>query len=302
MVATLAVLGPLGYLWQDSLVPGTYDMASMGTMDFGGGPAAAHAHGDEFSVAALTGPSTGKPDVSLTLTARKEGKRYTLNGATPGPQIHARRGQLLQVTLVNESVPDGVTLHWHGVDVPNAEDGVAGVTQDAVRVGERHVYRFTTPDEGTYWYHSHQVSHSQVRGGLFGALVVGASAAEVDEVVAVHTYDGKRTINGAPGVSSLTGIAGPSPSPGAVARVRVINTDAGPIRLWVSGAPYRVVAVDGHAVYRPSDISDKSVLVTAGGRVDLSLPGAARVDVGGGAAAVWGSVPSAPQPRADLDE
>jgi FtsP/CotA-like multicopper oxidase with cupredoxin domain len=38
--------------------------------------------------------------------------------------IHAARGQLAQVTLVNANVPDGVTLHWHGVAVPNAEDGV----------------------------------------------------------------------------------------------------------------------------------------------------------------------------------
>ena len=45
------------------------------------------------------------------------------------------QGDLVQVTLVNDDVEDGVTIHWHGVDVPNAEDGVAGVTQDAVRPG-----------------------------------------------------------------------------------------------------------------------------------------------------------------------
>jgi FtsP/CotA-like multicopper oxidase with cupredoxin domain len=105
-------------------------------------------------------------------------------------------------------VPDGVTLHWHGVDLPNAEDGVAGVTQDAVPVGGEYVYRFVAADAGTYWYHSHQVSHEQVRGGLFGTLVVdpvpdaGAfPAADVDLVAAVHTYDGHRTVNGAVGVS-----------------------------------------------------------------------------------------------------
>ena len=43
---------------------------------------------------------------------------------------------------MNESVADGATLHWHGIDVPNAADGVAGITQDAVPVGGRHVYRF----------------------------------------------------------------------------------------------------------------------------------------------------------------
>ena len=88
---------------------------------------------------------------------------YTINGTSPGPVIRARQGQLVEVTLVNESVADGITLHWHGVDVPNAEDGVAGVTQDAVPVGEEPRYRFVADHAGTYWYHSHQVSHEQVR-------------------------------------------------------------------------------------------------------------------------------------------
>ena len=65
-------------------------------------------------------------------------------------------------------MPGGVALHWHGLDVPNAMDGVAGVTQDAVLVGGEYVYRFVAEQVGTYWYHSHQVSHEQVIGGLFG--------------------------------------------------------------------------------------------------------------------------------------
>ena len=60
---------------------------------------------------------------------------FTVNGTSPGPEIRARQGQLIEVHLRNESVADGVTLHWHGLDVPNAMDGVAGVTQDAVAVG-----------------------------------------------------------------------------------------------------------------------------------------------------------------------
>ena len=69
-------------------------------------------------------------------------------------------------------MPGGITLHWHGVDVPNAADGVAGVTQDAVPVGGEHVYRFRARQAGTFWYHSHQVAHEQVARGLFGALVI----------------------------------------------------------------------------------------------------------------------------------
>jgi FtsP/CotA-like multicopper oxidase with cupredoxin domain len=92
-------------------------------------------------------------------------------------------------------VPGGVTLHWHGVDVPNAMDGV---TQDAVGVGAAFTYRFVADQVGTFWYHSHQLSPEQVRGGLLGALVVTptAQSSDVDVVALVYLYQGARTVNG----------------------------------------------------------------------------------------------------------
>ena len=83
-----------------------------------------------------------------------------------------RQGDDVEVVLENEDVEDGVTIHWHGVDVPNAEDGVAGVTQNAVLPGERYTYRFRAEQVGTFWYHTHQVSSKEVRRGLFGVLVI----------------------------------------------------------------------------------------------------------------------------------
>jgi FtsP/CotA-like multicopper oxidase with cupredoxin domain len=299
VVAALAVLGPLGYFWLTSLVPSTYDMTTMGRPDSGGGPDA-HRHGG-LSVADLKGPS-GRADVAVTLTARTENGGYTLNHTTPGPEIRVRQGQLLEVTLVNESVTDGVTLHWHGVDVPNAEDGVAGVTQDAVMPRQSHVYRFVAADAGTYWYHSHQVSDDEVRRGMFGALVVlpaAPLAAAVDTVVAVHTYHGRRTVNGHAGTSPLAA------KPGELVRARLINTDAGPIRAWVAGVDYRVVAVDGRDVHAPTPVGNAAVLVTAGGRVDVEFTvpasGVARVDVGAGTALVAGGAPASAEPRPTVD-
>ena len=83
-----------------------------------------------------------------------------------------QQGDLVEVTLANKDVEHGVTIHWHGVDVPNAEDGVAGVTQNAVLPGERYTYRFRANQVGTFWYHSHQSSSSEVQRGLFGAFVI----------------------------------------------------------------------------------------------------------------------------------
>ncbi len=101
--------------------------------------------------------------------------RSTATRSTASPPvrlIEATEGDLLEVRVHNDNVEAGVSVHWHGVDVPNAEDGVAGVTQDAIAEGEDHVYRFVVDDPGTFWYHSHQVSHTQVLRGLFGPLVV----------------------------------------------------------------------------------------------------------------------------------
>ncbi|WP_329474457.1 multicopper oxidase family protein [Kribbella sp. NBC_01484] len=267
----LAVLVPLGYLWATSLVPGSYNAAEMGYADYGGGSTDGHAHHHgAMSVKDLTGPTTGTPDVAVTLIARKQKFQlasgetvdgYTLNGTSPGPLIRARVGELVQVTLVNESVPDGATLHWHGIDVPNAEDGVAGVTQDAVPVGGKFVYRFKAEQAGTYWYHSHQVSSDEVKGGLFGAIVIAPSAPG-EVVAAIHTYNGKRTINGRTGSGRVDLPAG------TTARVRVINTDNAILRVGLLGTPYKVVAVDGRDVHGPSSVTAAYPLA-AGARVDL---------------------------------
>ena len=333
MVATLAILATLGWFWFSSLVPSTYSVMGMGYADFGGGPVAGgHAdHGSadygwdgpppqpgDVSVAELTGPQEGTPDVAVTVTARRErfalatGEEvdgYTLNGSSPGPEIRARQGDLIQVTLVNQNVTDGATLHWHGVDVPNAEDGVAGVTQDAVPAGGEHVYRFVAEDVGTYWYHSHQVSHEQVKRGLFGVLVIEpaepAAAESTDVVAAVHSYSGRRTISGRTGTQTV------ETAPGETRRVRLVNTDNGPLRAWVSGTPFRVLAVDGREVNEPPEVKDRSLVVTAGGRMDLELTspvdgGVARLDVGGGTALLLAAqeAPAAaapPEPSEQLD-
>ncbi|MGW7680268.1 multicopper oxidase family protein [Kribbella sp. NPDC054772] len=300
---TLAVLAPLGYLWATSLVPGSYDPAEMGYADFGGGPASmGHEHHGGMSVADLTGPKTGTPDVAVTLVARKQKFQlasgetvdgYTVNGTSPGPLIRAKVGDLVQVTFVNESVKDGATLHWHGIDVPNAEDGVAGVTQDAVPVGGKHVYRFKAEQAGTYWYHSHQVSSDEVKGGLFGSIVI-APASPGEVIAAIHTYDGRRTINGRTGTARVEMLAG------TTARVRVINTDNAILRVGLVGTRYKVVAVDGSDVHGPTAVTAAYPLA-AGGRVDLEavVPADGLRLVAGTAALSLGIGPKDP-PKAEL--
>ena len=158
---TAVVLVPLGWWCLSSLVPGTYNVAEMGYQDFGGGPGTAtHAHQGASAGSSSSSSSSGTPvdlltvgtsraaDATFALTAQAQTfsltngrsvQGYTLNGASPGPTLQVTQGQLVEVRLTNESVPEGITLHWHGLDVPNADDGVAGVTQDAVLPGGQFV-------------------------------------------------------------------------------------------------------------------------------------------------------------------
>jgi FtsP/CotA-like multicopper oxidase with cupredoxin domain len=327
VLATLAIVAPLTWLWQASRVPGTYSATDMGYLDYGGGAAPdaggghgghmqGHVHHSEPSrlITDLVVDPIRPADVRVDLVARQQtlivGGRsipgFTVNGTSPGPEIRATQGQLIEVHLRNDSVADGVTLHWHGVDVPSAMDGVAGVTQDAVPIGGEFTYRFIAEQAGSFWYHSHQVSNPQVAGGLLGSLVVmpkSGIAQQVDVSAIAHTYGGVRTING-----KAEDLRVPA-QPGQRVRVRISNTDNGPMEAWTSGS-YRLVAIDGTEVHQPIEISDRSVTLTAGARADLEVrvpsDGTAdRIQLSKSTAVIIGpagadaSVP--PQPTADLD-
>ena len=263
VVLTLALVGPLAWMWWGSRLPSSYAATEMGEMDYGGGPAPSqhHQHGGmqmaagEVSVRDLDTPKDRKADVTVDLTARQgtvhlaSGQKvqgYTLNGTSPGPLIEATSASWSRCGCTTSNVTDGIALHWHGVDVPNAEDGVAGITQNAVMPGQDHVYRWIAPHAGTFWYHSHQVSHEQVAGGLLAPLVIHPVKrdAGVRDVVALeHLYDAYSTMNGHVGVQSITADAGQR------VRVRLINTDNGPSIAWTN-VPYRLVATDGYDVVR----------------------------------------------------
>jgi FtsP/CotA-like multicopper oxidase with cupredoxin domain len=96
---------------------------------------------------------------------------WAYNGTVPGPEIRVRQGSRLRVTVENQ-LAEQTTVHWHGLRVPNAMDGVPYLTQEPIAPGETFVYEFDVPDAGTYWYHPHQRSFEQVGRGLSGALLV----------------------------------------------------------------------------------------------------------------------------------
>ena len=110
--------------------------------------------------------------VNLEILPGKLTPVWTYNGLLPGPLIRVARGDRLIVHFKNE-LPEATTIHWHGIRLPNAMDGVPGDTQAAVKPESSFEYDFTLPDAGNFWYHPHVDSATELGYGLYGPLIVG---------------------------------------------------------------------------------------------------------------------------------
>jgi len=276
-VVVAVAFGWLGWAWYESRLPSTYSVMDYAIEDDGGEPLPAHAMHGGTSVADLKGPA-GQPARHFMLTAEEADVQLpsgrvvhalTFDGAVPGPELRVREGDLVEVTLKNRDVKSGVTIHWHGVDVPNAEDGVAGVTQDAVPPGGSYTYRFRADQVGTFWYHTHQSSSAEVRRGLYGALVIEPltppAKQGLDLPVVVHTLEGIALVNKTDGVERW------QVTPGTEVRMRLVNTDSGPHSFDVGGSPFRVLAIDGTDLHGPTPLSGRTLVLAAGGRYDIGF-------------------------------
>jgi FtsP/CotA-like multicopper oxidase with cupredoxin domain len=96
---------------------------------------------------------------------------WCYDGRIPGPEIRLRQGEPVRITVENK-LEQGTTVHWHGIRLPIAMDGVPELTQPPIKPGESFVYEFTPPDAGTFWYHPHANSLEQLGRGMAGALIV----------------------------------------------------------------------------------------------------------------------------------
>ncbi len=109
--------------------------------------------------------------VNITGAQYSDTAVWAYGSAIPGPEIRLRQGERLRVEIDNR-LPQATTIHWHGVRVPNAMDGVPHLTQAPIEPGARFVYEFDAVDAGTFWYHPHERGFEQVGRGLYGALLI----------------------------------------------------------------------------------------------------------------------------------
>ncbi|MEX1206763.1 MAG: multicopper oxidase family protein [Dongiaceae bacterium] len=215
---------------------------------------------------------------------------WAYDGRVPGPEIRVRQGDRLRVAVENR-LAEETTVHWHGIRVPNAMDGVPHLTQPPIAPGETFVYEFDVPDAGTFWYHPHLRSFEQVGRGLYGALIVEEpDPVPVDRELTWVLDDWRLTADAAIGgdfgnfmdmshagrIGNTVTVNGAVPEQVAVRagerlRLRLVNAaNARIFALQFDGHRPQVVALDGQPVAPHAPEGDRVVLGPAM-RADLVI-------------------------------
>ncbi len=218
---------------------------------------------------------------------------WAYNGSAPGPELRFRQGATARIRVSN-GLADGTTVHWHGLRLPNAMDGVAHVTQPPIEPGTTFDYAFPLPDAGTFWYHPHHLSHEQVARGLYGVLVVEEqkpiavdrditwvlSDWRLDENAAqIEDYGNLHDMSHAGRIGNAVALNGVYADPegrfevrsGERLRLRLVNAATARVfALRFNGHAPRVIAIDGHPV-TPHEAPTGQVTLAPGQRADLVL-------------------------------
>lgn len=236
--------------------------------------------------------TAGPGEAQLLEAGKPRTRTWLYDGVSPGPVIRARQGEEVFVRFLN-NLPQPSTIHWHGIRIDNAMDGVPHLTQHAVEPGATFDYRFTVPDAGTFWYHPHDRSWEQVARGLYGLLIVdereprgivggGRDIAivaddwrlgedgQIDEASFAHMMDWSHagrlgntlTLNGQDQLDIEV-------TKGERIRLRLCNTcNARVLELRIEHPKIWLVALDGQPVM-PREVDDGYIRLAPGERADV---------------------------------
>ncbi|WP_237763084.1 multicopper oxidase domain-containing protein [Paenibacillus sp. A3] len=288
VVITVVVVNVLAGV-SSSKLPEASDMVNHHLMDEGGGAPtllSGHAmhrnHSNRVEVAALTGDVSAPADIKFELVAQQKEitlasgaiiDAWTYNGQL-APELRVRQGDMVEVKLVNQDIDKGVTIHWHGYNVPNAMDGVPGMTQNVVKPGQSFTYKFRAKQAGTYWFHSHQQAAEQVIRGLFGTLIVDPkNETEVyDEefTVVTHRWDTDRGYKIAFGDQDQAQTK--QVATGQKIKLRIVNTHNLSQKYVLHGVDYQIASIDGVDIQEPERLPDSTAFrLASGGRYDIAF-------------------------------
>ena len=179
----------------------------------------------------------------------KPGKKVTAwgyNEQVPGPQIRVREGERVRVILKNQ-LEESTSIHFHGLELPNDQDGVPYITQPPVKPGESYTYEFTVPNAGSHMYHSHHNAAIQVGNGLLGAFLVEPKDKRNEPKVDV---DYTMILNDGAHGYTLNGKDFPATEPivcqrGQTVRIRFMNEGMMIHPMHLHGMHMTVIAKDG---------------------------------------------------------
>jgi len=218
---------------------------------------------------------------------------WLYNGGLPGPEIRVRRGERVRVRLIN-ALEEATSIHWHGIRIDNAMDGVSGLTQDPVPPGGTFEYDFVAPDAGSYWYHAHNKSWNQVGRGLYGPLIIEEEdpVFDRDHDLMLIMDDWRLDDDGRLDTESfgslmdwshagrlgnwLTVNGKSKPSfplkAGEACRIRLVNaSNARVLELDPDRIGGQVIAYDGQALSAAEQSTAQALVIAPGQRVDLMV-------------------------------
>lgn len=241
---------------------------------------------------------SARAKAATSLAARRTEAMLTEHGPTKGamtygdgevpPVLRLRRGDPFALRLDNR-LDEPTTIHWHGLRIDNRMDGVPFLTQPYVYGGDGFDYAFTPPDAGTYWYHPHCNTLTQMGRGLAGVLVVedpSDPAFDAEIVLNLRDWrlggDGQFIAQFRPRDAARAGTFGTvrtanwrqSPQydapAGGLVRLRLAATDVTRIlALSVEGAEATVIARDGNPAEERFALDH--LMIGPGQRLDLAL-------------------------------
>ncbi|MGC4104801.1 MAG: multicopper oxidase domain-containing protein [Thermomicrobiales bacterium] len=180
---------------------------------------------------------------------------WAYNEQVPGPEIRVTEGDKVRIHLTN-LLTESTAIHWHGLIVPNDQDGVPFITQPIVTPGSKYTYEFTVREgnAGTHMYHSHANSAKQVPMGLLGAFIV-----EPKDPKTRPDFDIEYTMilnDGAMGGFTINGKSFPATLPfkakkGQKVLIRYLNEGQMIHPMHLHGMPQQVIAQDGWLLPQP---------------------------------------------------
>ncbi|TDO26361.1 multicopper oxidase family protein [Sediminibacterium goheungense] len=115
---------------------------------------------------------------TLVAFAGKEKRAIAVNGQIPMPTLSFTEGDTAEIHVHN-LLKEETSLHWHGLFLPNKEDGVPNLTQMPIKPGTTHIYRFPIIQHGTHWYHSHSGLQEQI--GMYGSMILNKRSADIEK-------------------------------------------------------------------------------------------------------------------------